>query len=79
MPKEHAYFIVENIKGKYDLSQIKQNLHGLHGICTISADPKTHLISVNYNSARVTYDKIENRLNKLGYQIAADASNILTQ
>ena len=79
MPHESAYFIIESIDGKHDLKDIKQSLDRLHGVTSVSVNTAHNLVAVDYNSAGTSYDQIENRLNKLGFQIAADASDIHTQ
>ena len=79
MSRESAYFIVRNLDGKHDLKELKQELDTLRGVSPVSVNTQNHLVSVDYDSSGVTYDRIEHRLNRLGYEIAADASNIQTQ
>ena len=79
MSRESAYFIVRNLDGKHDLKELKQELDTLRGVSSVSVNTQNHLVSVDYDSSGVTYDRIEHRLNRLGYEIAADASNIQTQ
>ncbi|RGX54210.1 MULTISPECIES: heavy-metal-associated domain-containing protein [Anaerotruncus] len=79
MPNESAYFIIENLNGKHDLKDVKSELDQLHGVSSVSVNTEHHLVAVDYDSSGTSYDKIENRLNKLGYQIAADASDIHTR
>ena len=78
MSRESAYFIVRNLDGKHDLKELKQELDTLRGVSSVSVNTQNHLVSVDYDSSGVTYDRIEHRLNRLGYEIAADASNIQT-
>lgn len=79
MPYESADFIVESIHGKKDIKEIKQKLDSLHGVSSVSVSPEHNLVSVDYDSSGVSYDKIENFLNRMGYEIAADASQITTR
>lgn len=79
MPLENAYFIIENVDDKHDLKDVKRSLDQLHGVSSVSVDLATHLVAIDYDSSGASYDKIENRLNKIGYQIAADASDIHTR
>jgi len=77
--RENAFFIVENVHGNCGVEDIKTKLEGLHGITAVSVDSKNHLIAAEYDSSGTSYDKIENTLNKMGFQIAADASEIHTR
>ena len=79
MSKESAYFIVEGINGKHDLKKVKNTLDQLHGVSSVSVNPQHHLVAVDYDSSGTSYDQIEHSLNKIGHQVAADASNIMTR
>ena len=75
MPRESAYMIVERVNGKHDLKEIKRGLDRLH----VSVNPSHNLVAVDYDSSGTSYDAIEHQLNTLGYEVAADASNINTR
>lgn len=79
MPNESAYFIIENVDSKHNLKDVKSGLDSLPGVSSVSVNIDSHLVSIDYDSSGVSYDKIENCLNKMGYQIAADASDIRTR
>jgi copper chaperone CopZ len=79
MAKESAYFIARNSDGQHGRKELKQKLDQLSGVTSVSVNPKNHLVAVDYESSRVSYDQIENCLNHLGYEIAADASLINTR
>lgn len=79
MPNESAYFIVEDTIGKHNLKEIKQKLDTLHGVSSVSVNSEHHLVCVDYDSSGASYDRIENCLNRMGYEIAADASRIHTR
>lgn len=79
MAKETAYFIAEKSLGAHDSKEIKRELGRLPGVSSVSVNPQNHLVAVDYDSAGVSYDKIENSLNRMGYQILADASLINTR
>lgn len=76
MSKESAYFIVSSVNSKHDVTEIKKTLDVLNGVDTVRVNCQNNLVSVDYDSAGISYDKIENIINKIGYEIAADASNI---
>ncbi len=79
MSKESAYFIVENVRGKHDMKEVKNTLDQLHGVKSVSINPQHHLVAVDYDSSGTSYDEIEHSLNKIGHQVVADASNIITR
>ena len=79
MPRESAYMIVERVNGKHDLKEIKRGLDRLHGVTSVSVNPSHNLVAVDYDSSGTSYDVIEHQLNTLGYEVAADASNINTR
>ncbi len=79
MPQESAYFIIENVDDKHDLKDVKRGLDQMHGVHSVSVSLDSHLVAIDYDSSGVSYDLIENRLNKMGYQIAADARDIHTR
>ena len=76
---ENAYFIVKGIYGNLSINDVKNELNSIHGIESVSVDSATNLMAVDYNSSGTSYDRIENCVNKMGYQIAADASVIHTR
>lgn len=76
MSNESAYLIIESPTGKHDIKAIKKELDTLHGVTSVSISPENHLVAIDYDSSGTSYDKIENCINKMGYEIAADASNI---
>lgn len=79
MPKENANFIIERQKGSHSWEDVKRTLTDLQGVTSVSLNDAHHLISLDYDSACASYDQIENQLNKLGFEIAADASEIQTR
>lgn len=79
MANETANFIVESIDNKHDVKEIKRELDSLHGVTSVSVTPEHNLVCVDYDSSGTSYDEIENRLNKMGFEIAADASAINTR
>lgn len=79
MSRESAYFIATSVNSKHDVKAVKKELDALHGVSSVSVNAQNHLVCVDYDSSGTSYDQIESRLNKMGYQIAADASNIHTR
>ena len=79
MPKESAYFIAKSVDGKHDMKRIKRELDRLHGVTSVSVGLRHNLVCVDYDSSGASYDRIEHCLNGMGYEIAADASDIHTR
>lgn len=78
MSKESVYFIAKPVTGNHDMKKIKKGLDLLPGVKNVIVNTKNGLVGVDYDSSGVSYDKIENQLTKLGYEISADAGNILS-
>lgn len=79
MSRESAYFIANRVIGSFDLPSIQKGLKKFHGVQSVHVNPQNHLVCVDYDSSGISYDIIENCLNRMGYEIAADASNIQTR
>lgn len=79
MSNESAYFIVQSVKGRHGVSEIKRELDALHGVSSVSVSAEKNLVAVDYDSSGTSYDEIEHKLNSLGFEIAADASEISTR
>lgn len=79
MPAENACFIVHSIQNTHDVKEIKKKLDILDGVSSVAVNAAHNLVSVDYNSARTSYDSIEHCLNRMGYEIAADASLVNTR
>lgn len=79
MSNESAYFIVQSIHGRHGIGEIKRELDTLHGVSAVSVNAEKNLVAVDYDSSGTSYDAIEHKLNAMGFEIAADASNIGTR
>lgn len=79
MPNENAYFIIENVYNKHNVKQVKKEIDSLHGVTSVTVNPEHNLVCVDYDSSGTSYDQIENKLNKMGFEIAADTSKINTR
>lgn len=79
MSNESAYFIVQSVRGKHGISEIKKELDTLHGVSSVSVNADKRLVAVDYDSSGTSYDEIEHKLNEIGFEIAADASQIGTR
>lgn len=79
MPREKADFIIENVYDSHKVEEVKQVINALHGVSSVVVDQTHNLVSIEYDSSGTSYDQIENQINKMGFEIAADASIINTR
>jgi copper chaperone CopZ len=68
LPKASAYFMVNGISGKHDVKDIKRELHTLQGVSSISVGDKR--IAVDYDPSGIGRDRIQRKIEKLGYEVS---------
>lgn len=68
MPKASAYFTVNGIDGKHDIKDIKHELSALQGVSSISVGEKG--IAVDYDPSGVERERIQRKIEKLGYAVS---------
>ncbi len=73
MPKESAYFTVENFKDSRDAKRIKNGLGTIHGVTSVSVNTHDRRVAVDFDNSGTSHDRIEHRLCSLGYQITAQS------
>lgn len=71
MSKASAYFQVENLTDKKDVQTIKEELDTLRGVISVSTNPRTGRVAVDYDTTGVEQSRIEDKLQRLGYKIQA--------
>lgn len=69
MSKDSVYFTVEDLDDKHDLKQIKRELDTFPGVLSVSVNVDLHRVAVDFDSSGLTYHKLENRLNKMGFHV----------
>lgn len=69
MSKCSAYFIVNSLEGKHDAKQIKRELDTLPGVLSVSVNTDSNKIAVDFDSTGVTCNNLENRINKMGFNV----------
>nr|WP_319488846.1 heavy metal-associated domain-containing protein [uncultured Caproiciproducens sp.] len=72
MSKASAYFQVDNMADKKDVQIIKKELDTLHGVISVSTNAQTGRVAVDYDTTGVEQCRIEDKLQRLGYQIRAE-------
>lgn len=69
MSKESTYFEIRNISGKHDTKELKRELDSYRGVLSVSVNSGENRVAIDYDSTGVTRDRLEKRLEQLGYQV----------
>lgn len=69
MSKESAYFALCRINGKHDLKELKRELNTFPGVNSVSVNPDTDRLAVDYDNTGVSAERLEKHLARLGYQV----------
>ncbi|MPL95178.1 hypothetical protein SDC9_41347 [bioreactor metagenome] len=70
MSKASAYFTVGNIDGKHDVKELKRELDTLHGVLSVSVNERTERIAVDFDTTGTEQERIQKRIEKLGYHVS---------
>lgn len=74
MPKESAYFIVNNLSGKHDTKVLKQQLDTFPGVISVSVSQQKKCVAVDFDNTGVNSDKLEKKICELGFDVSASKS-----
>lgn len=74
MPKESAYFKLNDIDGKHDTKELKRELDSFRGVISVSVNKEKNTLAVDYDNSGVNFEQISKRVEKLGYQIESQKS-----
>ena len=69
MSKESAYFQIREITGNHGSKELKKELDAFHGVLSVSVNAEKNTLSVDYDNTGVTCERLEKRLDQLGYQV----------
>ena len=69
MSKESAYFQIKDITGKHDTKELKRELDTFRGVTSVSINAEKNTLAVDYDNTGVTCNRLEKRLEQLGYQV----------
>ncbi|WP_312643427.1 heavy metal-associated domain-containing protein [Hydrogenoanaerobacterium sp.] len=72
MPKESAYFILNNVNGNRDVKELKREMDAFPGVISVSVNAEKNSLAVDYDNTGVKQEQLAKRLEKLGYEIKAD-------
>ena len=70
MARASAYFTVDDISGKHDIKELKRELDTLPGVLSVSVNDETERITVDYDATGVERDRLQKKIETLGYHIA---------
>lgn len=73
LSNKSIYFAIGNLEGKHGLKKIKKGVNTLQGINSVSVSLENNRVSVDYDTADVDANRIEHKLDELGFTII-DAS-----
>lgn len=74
MPKESAYFTVNNLSGKHDSKIIKQQLDTFPGVISVSVNQQSKRVAVDFDNTGVDCDKLKNKISTMGFVVSAQTS-----
>jgi len=74
LPKESAYFTVNNLSGKHDTKIIKQQLDTFPGVISVSVSQQKKCVAVDFDNTGVDSDRLEKKMNELGFEVSASKS-----
>lgn len=67
--KASAYFTVDDLGGKHGVKELKRELDGLHGVLSVSVSEKTNSVAVDYDTTGENHERIQKKINDLGYGV----------
>ncbi len=74
MPKESAYFTLENLSGKHDTKILKQQLDTFPGVISVSVSPQKKCVAVDFDNTGVDSNRLEKKICELGFTVSASKS-----
>lgn len=69
MSKESAYFQLGDIAGLHGTKELKRELSAFPGVLSVSVNTEKNTLAVDYDSTGACCDRLEKRLEQLGYQV----------
>lgn len=75
MSKASAYFTLGGINGKHDKNKLKRELDTLPGVSSVSVSDDPFRVAVDFDTTGIQSDRIQQRLEKMGYEILDSRSD----
>ena len=79
MSKVSAYFTVNAVDGKGDVKELKRALDTLPGVKSVSINAKTDKVAVDFDTTGVKRDRIQKKIESLGYSVLHARSDTIIQ
>ncbi len=70
MPKASAYFVIDNLKGKHDVKELKRELDAFRGVNSVSVSDKSSIVAVDFDNTGILHSQLKSKIEKLGYNIS---------
>lgn len=67
--KASAYFTIDDLGGKHGAKELKRELDTLHGVISVSISEKSHSVAVEYDTTGENCEKIQKKIQDLGYGV----------
>lgn len=79
MSKVSAYFTVNAIDGKGDVKELKRAINTLPGVKSVSVNARTDKVAVDFDTSGVEKDRIQKKIESLGYSVLDTRSDRIIQ
>lgn len=69
MSNASIYFTVNIVDGKHDVKELKRELDTFPGVTSVSVNDKTKSIAVDFDTTAVQQERLQKRIETLGYEV----------
>jgi copper chaperone CopZ len=69
MSNASIYFTVDKVDGTHDVKELKRELDTFSGVTSVSVNDKAETIAVDFDTTAVQKERIQKRIEQLGYEI----------
>ncbi|MEE0109907.1 heavy-metal-associated domain-containing protein [Ruminobacter sp.] len=69
MANASVYYTLNSVDGKHDVKRIKQTLDALPGVLSVSVNAGSNQVAVDFDTTGVQSTRIQNQLEKAGFEI----------
>ena len=69
MSKASIYYTVGNVDSKHDVKELKHEINILRGVLSVSVSEQSDRIAVDYDTSGVEPQRIQKKIENLGYNI----------
>lgn len=69
MSIQSATYRLETITGKHDVKELKREIDTLPGVRSVSVNPQTNHVAVDFDATGVTHQEIAEKIKGLGFYV----------